>query len=85
MFGEYALYVNEKVVALICDNQLFVKPTVEGKVFIGEVEEAPPYPGAKNYYLITDQLDDEAWMTKLMQITASVLHLPKMKKRKNEH
>lgn len=27
MFGEYALYVGPKVVALVCDNQLFVKPT----------------------------------------------------------
>jgi TfoX/Sxy family transcriptional regulator of competence genes len=25
MFGEYALYVDEKVVAFACDNSLFVK------------------------------------------------------------
>jgi len=31
MFGEYALYCNGKVIALICDNQLFVKPTKAGK------------------------------------------------------
>ena len=30
MFGEYALYCQEKVVALVCDNQLFVKITPEG-------------------------------------------------------
>ena len=30
MFGDYALYCNDKVVALICNNQLFVKPTEEG-------------------------------------------------------
>jgi TfoX/Sxy family transcriptional regulator of competence genes len=27
MFGEYALYCNEKVVALICDDELYVKIT----------------------------------------------------------
>jgi TfoX/Sxy family transcriptional regulator of competence genes len=27
MFGEYALYVDGKVVALVCDNSLYVKPT----------------------------------------------------------
>ena len=27
MFGEYAVYLDGKVVALVCDNQLFVKPT----------------------------------------------------------
>lgn len=25
MFGEYAIYLENKVVALVCDNQLFVK------------------------------------------------------------
>jgi TfoX/Sxy family transcriptional regulator of competence genes len=27
MFGEYAIYCDGKVVALVCDNQLFVKPS----------------------------------------------------------
>ncbi len=42
MFGEYALYHNEKVVALICDDNLFVKPTPAGKKLIEIIEEAPP-------------------------------------------
>ena len=42
MFGEYALYSKGKVVALVCDDQLFVKPTDAGRSFIGEVVEAPP-------------------------------------------
>ena len=33
MFGDYALYSEGKVVALVCDDQLFVKPTVTGKFF----------------------------------------------------
>ena len=31
MFGDYAIYYGNKVVALVCDNQLFVKPTSGGK------------------------------------------------------
>jgi TfoX/Sxy family transcriptional regulator of competence genes len=31
MFGEYAIYCDGKVVALVCDDQLFVKPTKAGK------------------------------------------------------
>ncbi len=31
MFGECALYSKGKVVALICDDQLFVKPTDAGR------------------------------------------------------
>jgi DNA transformation protein and related proteins len=31
MFGKYAIYCDEKVVALVCDNQLFIKPTDGGR------------------------------------------------------
>lgn len=31
MFGEYGLYLNEKFFAMVCDDQLFVKETLEGK------------------------------------------------------
>ena len=44
MFGEYAIYCEGKVVALVCDNQLFVKPTEGGRGALGDVVEAPPYP-----------------------------------------
>jgi DNA transformation protein len=36
MFGEYALYCDDKVVALVCDNQLFVKMTPGGKKLLGK-------------------------------------------------
>ena len=57
MFGEYAIYCEGKIVVLICDNQVFVKPTKAGKSFIGNVVEAPPYPGAKPSYLIEEQIE----------------------------
>jgi TfoX/Sxy family transcriptional regulator of competence genes len=79
MFGEYALYLEEKVVALVCDNQLFIKPTPQGRKFIGEAIEAPAYPGAKPSFLIED-LEDSAWLTQLIQITAKALPVPKVKK-----
>jgi TfoX/Sxy family transcriptional regulator of competence genes len=80
MFGEYAIYFDEKVVALVCDNQLFVKPTPGGQSMIGEVTEAPPYPGAKAHYLIGDQIEDREWIAKLFETTASELPAPKPKK-----
>ncbi|MEF9942851.1 MAG: TfoX/Sxy family protein, partial [Burkholderiaceae bacterium] len=46
MFGEYAVYCDSKVVALICNNQLFLKPTVAARALLNPVVEAPPYPGA---------------------------------------
>lgn len=83
MFGEYAIYCDGKVVALVCDNQLFVKPTEGGRAYIGDARvEAPPYPGAKMYFLMEDALDDREWISGLIRITAQMLPLPKEKRSK---
>ena len=81
MFGEYALYCEGKVVALICDNQLFVKPTKAGQSFIGNVVEAPPYPGAKPSFLIEEHIDDRDWISNLVRLTEKELPVPKPKKK----
>ncbi len=80
MFGEYAVYYEDKVVALLCDNQFFIKPTERGRAYIGEVVEAPAYPGAKNSFLIEDRLEDREWLMELIRITAAELAPPKKKK-----
>jgi TfoX/Sxy family transcriptional regulator of competence genes len=85
MFGEYAVYADGKVVALIADNKLYVKPTEGGRKFIGEVIEAPAYPGAKMSFLIEDQLDDRLWISKLIEITALEVPEPKPKKKSKKH
>jgi len=57
-------------VALVCDDILFIKPTISGKSFIGQVDEQPPYPGAKNYYLVSGELwEDSEWLSELIKIT----------------
>ena len=82
MFGEYAVYCDGKVVALVCDNQLFVKPTSAGRAYVGEPTEAPAYPGAKNSFLIEDAFEDREWISELIRITAKALPAPKPKKPK---
>jgi DNA transformation protein and related proteins len=82
MFGEYAVYCDGKVVALVCDNQLFIKPTEAARTFMGRVTEAPPYLGAKLYFLITDQLDDQPWVTTAIRHTTDALPAPVQKKPK---
>ena len=82
MFGEYALYSKGKVVALVCDNQLFIKSTEAGKSFIGDVVEAPPYPGAKLAFLIQDKIEDGEWLTQLITLSEEELPIPKPKSRK---
>ncbi len=84
MFGEYALYSGGKIFALICDNKLFIKPTEGGRIFIDEVVEAPPYPGAKLSFLIEEKLDDREWLSELVRITVRELPEPKPKKKKKK-
>ena len=79
MFGEFGLYTHGKLFALICDDQLFVKRTEGGKAHIGDVVEAPPYPGAKPIFLIGSGIDDSEWLSELVRITARELPEPKPK------
>ena len=82
MFGEYGLYSGEKLFALICDNKLFIKPTQAGRAFIGDVVEAPPYPGAKPSFLIEEKVEDRTWLSELVRISVAELPVPKPKKKK---
>jgi TfoX/Sxy family transcriptional regulator of competence genes len=81
MFGGHTLYCQGKVVALICDNQLFVKPTEAGRSFIGDVVEAPAYAGARLSYLIEEQLEDKEWISRLIRLTENELPVPKPRKK----
>ena len=82
MFGEYALYCGETLVALVCDDQLFVKITAPGKVLVGErYVEGFAYPGAKASILVgADDLEDDDRLAELIRVTAAALPAPKPKK-----
>lgn len=90
MMGEYVVYCQEKVIALICDNKLFIKPTDAGRAFLIEfykkltdcgqgLIEAPPYVGAKNFFLIEDKLEDRDFMAELIRVSYPELPMPKPK------
>src|SRR5688500_3931050 len=81
MFGEYAVYLDGKVVALVCDDRLYIKVHPVTTVLAGTCELGPPFPGAKPYYV----LDEGDWASRddlaplLMRLAAE---LPVPKKRK---
>lgn len=80
MFGEYGLYCDGKIVAFICDDQLFIKPTSAGRAYLGAVTEAEAYPGSKPYFLIEgDRWEDAEWLARLVRTTADALPAPKPK------
>jgi DNA transformation protein and related proteins len=82
MFGEHAIYCDGKVVALICNNRLFVRPTEKGRIYLGNAVEASPYPGAKPHFVIEDAFEDRDWLSGLIQLTALELPVPKITRRK---
>lgn len=83
MFGEYGIYLDGKMFALVCDDQLFIRPTEAGRTLLGTVTEGSPYPGAKPHFLIAgEQFDNRELLSQLARITADALPLPAAKKKK---
>lgn len=82
MFGEYGLYCDEKIVALVCDDTVFLKPSGASAALGIHLVPAPPYPGAKDYFVISDAIvADDAQFRRVVQATADALPAPKPKKR----
>jgi DNA transformation protein len=82
MFGEYALYCDNKVVGLITDDNLYIKITEAGKKFVGEnFLEGTAYDGARPSMVISEDLmADRGWLVELVRLTTHDLPLPKKKK-----
>ena len=81
MFGEYGIYCDGKFAAVICDDELYFKPTEAGRKFIKNPTEKPPYPDAKPYFLISgEKWDDAQWLSEALKITAADLPKPKKKR-----
>lgn len=81
MFGEYGLYLGDKIFAFVCDDELFIKPTEAGRDYIGTPDEAPAYPGSKLYYRVSGDLcENREWLAGLVIATTDALPAPKPKK-----
>ena len=83
MFGEYGLSCGGKPVGVICNDQLYLKITPQGRELAAGATEEAPYPGASPALRIdSDRWDDHEWMSRLVLITAQALPPPKPKKRR---
>jgi len=80
MFGEYALYVDGKVVAFACDNSLFVKPSAAADAVAPELPKGPPYPVAKDHIVADALLDEPDRLRRLLLETSVLMPAPKPKK-----
>jgi TfoX/Sxy family transcriptional regulator of competence genes len=83
MFGEYGLYLDGRMFGMVCDDNLFVKPTAAGKRVFPAEAMGVPYPGAKPCYQIPpERWEDLDWLSQLAAATAAALPLPAKKGRK---
>ena len=79
MMGDYCIYCDGVIFGLICDNNLFIKPTYQAAAQLRDVVMRSPYPGAKEHFLITD-VDDRDNLTAIIKATIPALPRPKAKK-----
>jgi TfoX/Sxy family transcriptional regulator of competence genes len=85
MFGEYALYTEEKVVGLICDDQLYVKILSASQRLEILCEQDTPYPGAKPYYVVEEgQLSSFADLPDILVAVAKALPEKKTRPKKSK-
>lgn len=81
MFGEYGVFYKEKMVGVLADNKLYIKPTIEGEKLLTHVVMEKFYEQGKPYFLIEDT-DDRDLLWKLIVTTYDVLPARKEKKKK---
>ena len=80
MFGEYGIFVRGVMVALVCDNRLFIKPTEAGLALLGKHELGVPYPGAKPLPLVPPKfVKAKGKLDALFDATRQALPMPKRK------
>jgi TfoX/Sxy family transcriptional regulator of competence genes len=84
MFGEYALYLGDRVVALVCDDTLFIKPTPGARALLPDAGMGPAYPGSKDYIIGDAVLDDPDLLARVLRQVADETPAPKPKSKKGK-
>lgn len=80
MFGEYGLYLDSRMIALICDDSLFLKDTPGARALLAEPETGPPYPGARPHLLGDALLDEPELLVRVAQAIRAEVPEPKPRK-----
>ncbi len=80
MFGEFMVYVNEKPVIIVCNNNAFVKKIENIKEMMKNAETGYPYKGAKEHYIL--DIDNSDFCKKVVTKIEAVTPIPKPRKKK---
>ncbi|MBK6868767.1 MAG: TfoX/Sxy family protein [Burkholderiales bacterium] len=80
MFGEYCVYLDDKPVAFVCDDLLYVKPTAAGQALMVPPVWGRFYDKAKPHLLVSpERWDEREWLRALLRATAVALPAPRPK------
>jgi TfoX/Sxy family transcriptional regulator of competence genes len=82
MFGEFAIYIDGKVVGFACDDSLFIKPAAATSALVKDLPARPPYPGAKLYPVADELLDDPERLQDLLVATWQAVPAARAKRKK---
>ena len=77
MMGDYVIYLNNKFVATVCDNNLYVKMYPQLEELMKETEIGKPYPGAKDHYILCET--NPTLIRKSISLIWNILPEPKRK------
>ncbi len=80
MFGEFMVYVNDKPIIIVCDNNAFVKKLECIEEMMKDSKLGYPYKGAKEHYIL--DIDDSEFCKNVVSKIEEVTPMPKPKKKK---
>jgi TfoX/Sxy family transcriptional regulator of competence genes len=76
MFGEYGLFVGDVLIALVCDDRLYLKITQAGQALLDAPVFNSPYPGARPHFEIApERWADAAWLVGIAEATLGELEV----------
>ncbi len=80
MFGEYMVYLNDKPIFLVCDNNVYIKKLSEIEDIIDITSVGIPYKGAKEHYVL--DIENSELSKQVALILEKIIPIPKPKKKK---
>jgi TfoX/Sxy family transcriptional regulator of competence genes len=80
MFGEYMIYIQDKPMLMVCDDQVFLKkhPAIEASM--SEAATGYPYPGAREHYLL--DIDQADFVCNILRTLEPLIPVPEKKVKK---
>lgn len=84
MMGEYCIKLRGKTVALLCDNQLLLKPTPSVLRLMPSAERTYPYEGSRTRMVIAEDLENTELLAEAFSAMVDELPEPKRRAKKQD-